>query len=215
MQEPSTTTTLEASLMRFEIIPQEQTPIIPPFTEDVKEYLSKNRLLVDKFLDFCRKHDNAVGLAGNQLSLNGERFMHRIFGLRYGWPHQPNNWMLVVDPVIKEYLGVKRLKQEGCLTWGDYNSVIAERSPAIRVSYYTDRGIFVDDEIIRGFMAQVWQHEVNHLNGVPEEIKAVTNHKKPGEKIKLNLPKPVLDRNMICPCGSGKKFKNCCIKWEN
>lgn len=44
-----------------------------------------------------------------------------------------------------------------------------------------------------------------------------TEHDKQVEQIKNNYKKEhnsKLGRNDPCPCGSGKKFKNCCLKGE-
>ncbi len=206
--------------IRLEIIQHEQTPNLPPFeVSDVKEWIKQKQLLLDKILDLGRKNEeNCIALAANQIGIiGGTRITDRLFVLRNNYPHPNAQWTMVINPIIKEYLGVPRIKAEGCMTWGMGHgfAVIAERYPAICVSYYNVHGDFYDDVVVKGFMAQVWQHEINHLNGVEEEIKDVRDPNDRFKTIPVILPKPILERNMKCPCNSGKKFKNCCIQWEN
>ena len=102
------------------------------------------------------------------------------------------------------YLGYKEAKLEGCLTWIG-KAIVAERFPAVLVGYYDIDGNLVRDKIFKGFDAQIFQHEYNHIEGIPEEI-VDCNYKLPTEK------KP--GRNDKCPCGSGKKYKQCCMIYE-
>jgi peptide deformylase len=49
-----------------------------------------------------------------------------------------------------------------------------------------------------GFNAVVIQHEIDHMDGI-------LNYKRE------HINKPKIGRNDMCPCGSGKKYKKCCI----
>ena len=181
----------------FEIIPDEQTPAVPEI-ENIQEYIQANNAILQEFLENCRWRLNAAGLACNQLSLNGERFMLRAFAYI---DKSDKIWRVAIDPKIDEYIGIKEFKTEGCLTWKD-KIIVALRSRAVKVSYYDLQGNFHENAIYKGFMGQVWQHEVNHLNGIPERI----------EELDFPEPKPIeAQRNDKCPCGSGKKYKQCCL----
>lgn len=195
----------------FSIIPDQQTPITPEIT-DIKQYIGDNLDVLKDFLWFASTCSNAVGLAGNQTAYSDgdstpakiaygkseNRFMHRVFALRN---LKDKSWRLIINPVITEYYGIKELKDEGCLTWKG-KRIIAERSRFVKVSYHDIDGNFFENEIYKGFEAQIWQHEVNHLNGVEERI----------EELSFKLPKEKeVGRNEDCPCGSGKKYKKCCI----
>jgi len=185
----------------FEIIPNEQTPRVPQITSDcenIHDYLVKYLPILQEFLDDCYNRQNAAGLACNQVSLNGERFMVRAFAFKDLFD---KSWQLAIDPVIEEYIGMKEIKCEGCLTWKG-KVIVAERSRAVKVSYVDIKGNVHWSEIHKGFDAQVWQHEVNHLNGVAEQI----------EEWGFPEPKQLdVQRNDKCPCGSGKKYKQCCL----
>ncbi len=183
---------------KFAIIPDEQTPYIPPMEYPIQFAKDNYELLID-FLKFADTFRTAVGLAGNQVSLNGERFMERVFALR---DMRTGIFTIVINPVINEYIGIKEIKIEGCLTWGKAKNIVSERSRAVNVSYYLIDGTYVQNEIHKGFEAQIWQHEINHLNGIAEQVEDYT----------FELPKQKqLSRNDQCTCGSGKKYKNCCM----
>ena len=124
--------------------------------------------------------------------------MIRVFALRNIFSHQ---WSLIVDPIIQEYIGIKEIKSEGCLTWKG-QKILAERYRAVEANYFNMDGMWITSEIHKGFEGQIWQHEINHLNGVPEQV--VSNL----------IPDPApfsVGRNDPCPCGSGKKYKKCCL----
>ena len=183
--------------MKFEIIPNEQTPKIKLVQDkSIVDYIKKHRKELLAFLEYARTRDNAVGLAANQCSIDGKRFMVRAFAIRNMVTHE---WNLIIDPIITEYLGIKEIKGEGCLTW-KHMVIVAERSRRVKVNYYDIDGRYYENEEYRGFAAQIWQHEVNHLNGVKEDV-----------RIYFKEPKPITaGRNEPCPCGSGKKYKKCC-----
>lgn len=188
--------------MNIEIIPNEQTPKTLPFLGDIDTFLNKNHEVLDAFLAFAETCSTAVGLAANQVSIDGDRFMERVFALR---DLKTSQWQLIINPIITEYVGMVETKAEGCLTWKG-QIVVARRNRGVKVSYYTTTGTFVENELHKGFEAQIWQHEINHLNGVEEMIidpnKTASN---------FNIVSGEPERNVICPCGSGKKYKNCCL----
>jgi len=183
---------------KFIVIPNEQTPELDKFPDiSVKEYVDKNKTELIEFLDFASQQETAVGLAGNQVAMDGERFKHRVFALRN---LKDDTWSLIVNPEIIEYIGIEEFKSELCLTWKG-KKIIAQRHRAVKVKYYDFAGNEFT-ETYKGFEAQIWQHEINHLNGVPEQV----------ESIGYPDPKEVdVQRNEPCPCGSGKKYKKCCL----
>jgi len=184
--------------MEFKIIENEQTPFIQLMSDDnVKLFLEKNNENLQSFLEFVKNQENAIGLAANQTSLNGNRFMLRAFAIK---DLKTNQWKLIINPEIIEYVGIKELKSEGCLTWKN-KKIIAERYRAIKTKYFNEKGEKFTNELHVGLNADIWQHEINHLNGVKEYV------------VDLNYPEPKqlkIGRNEICLCGSEKKYKKCC-----
>ena len=185
--------------MKFEIIPNEQTPRLPDIVfADATRYIDMHRTELTDFLKFAETQDTAVGLAANQCSLDGERFTVRAFALR---DMNTKEFSIIIDPHITREIGMKEIKSEGCLTW-KLRKIFAERSRAVEVDYFTMDGEHHTGEIHKGFEGQIWQHESNHLNGVEEEV--VESY--------IPDPRPIqVGRNELCPCGSGLKYKKCCL----
>ena len=63
-------------------------------------------------------------------------------------------------------------------------------------------GRFVLDESTDGLLTAVFQHEVDHFEGITIRDR----QRKP-----IVRTGPKVGRNDPCPCGSGKKFKKCCV----
>jgi peptide deformylase len=180
--------------MKFEIIPDQQTPCVFELIHDFEI----NKEIFKTFLEFAAGHRNAVGLAANQCSLDDERFMQNVFALRN---LKENTWKLIINPKIDKYFGMIEPKLEGCLTWVG-KSILADRYRAINVSYDDIDGNHHINVLLKGFEAQIFQHEINHLNGVKENVVDI-NYKLPQIK--------QIQRNDKCLCGSGKKYKMCCL----
>ncbi len=183
--------------MEFKVIPNEQTPVLQLIQDEfIKDYIETHRESLEAFLEYASTKGNAVGLACNQVALDGDRFEVRAFALG----GRERNWRLVIDPVITKYIGLFDIKVEGCLTWKG-QVIVAARRRAVEVSYYDMDGILHEGEIYKGFEGQIWQHEINHLNGIEEDVRDF-----------FTEPPPItVGRNENCPCGSGKKYKKCCL----
>lgn len=185
--------------MNFTIIADEQTPKVELVNGLVINYINDNLEKLVAFLDYASGKENAVGLAANQVALDGERFNLRVFAIR---SIITRDWSLVINPEISEYLGLVDVKAEGCLTWKG-KVIVAERHRAVKVKYYDMNGQ-IHVGVFSGFAGQIWQHEINHLNGVEEDVVEY-----------FKEPKPIKpERNDPCPCGSGMKFKKCCLKYS-
>lgn len=181
----------------IEVIPNEQTPRVDEVTDDIKTYILHNEKELKELLEFAETQHNAVGLAANQVSFDGYRFMVRAFALRN---LVDLSWSLAINPEIVMQIGIKEMLLEGCLTWRG-QKILAERSRAVSVRYYDEKGE-LHIKIFKGFEGQIWQHEINHLNGVEEKVVPFDTKE----------PKRVTaGRNDRCPCGSGKKYKQCCL----
>ena len=191
--------------MNMQIILNQQTPKVENIS-DVSDWINKNDKLIDAFLGFCfSNNDRAVGLAANQLSVNGERLAAKFFGHKVA-NSKTNEWECIIDPKIISYVGEPIECNERCLTWP--NKVIpVKRYPQILVSYWLRDKTFCNNVVIRDFEAQVWQHETDHLNGIKETLIA-------SDEKTYRRETPKIGRNEICACGSGKKSKRCCLLKE-
>jgi peptide deformylase len=184
--------------MELEIIYDQQTPEAN-WIKNPAEWLLSNQPLIDAYIDFLEFKPTAIGLASNQLSIDGKRCMDRFF---FEENMNTKEWHIIVNPKIIEKIGITDNVVEGCLTWPGKH-IVAKRYRRIMVGYYNADGVY-KEELITKFRSHVWQHEINHLDGVAEDI----------EWMEVEAQNTKYQRNDNCPCGSGKKYKKCCGMFE-
>lgn len=188
----------------FKIITDEQTPKTLEIL-DIKSFVEEKRDLILSFLECAKKKSNAVGLAANQLEIDGERMVERMFCSK-AKKNGDGEWDVFINPKIKEKYGEPQERVEGCLTWPG-KRIVADRYLRIDVEWYNKDGEKKSAEL-NGWEAQVWQHEQDHLDGVQEKLV-------PADYMTIRSEK--IGRNEPCPCGNsinGKpvKYKKCCGK---
>lgn len=139
------------------------------------------------------KHDPpGLGLAANQIGLGIRACtIHPKDKTKYEITH-------MINPVLSDFLLPIVSQSEGCL------SIPGVRLNTTRFEQCTCTWIDFDEgkevtAVFFGLPAIIVQHEVDHLNGITILDRAIKATDKPG-------------RNDPCPCGSGKKYKKCCIK---
>ena len=186
----------------YKVIPSEQTPEVPEL-ESPKDWVLENQDLVKDFLEYAKTKTNAIGLAANQVEKDGDRFMERMFCSR-AKGEGDGEWQVHINPKIVEVYGEKLPRTEGCLTWAN-QKVLANRYLRIDVEWVGLDGAEHSKEL-KGWEAQVWQHEQDHLDGVEEELVSADHFTVRSTKIGRNEP---------CPCGKKNnkkpvKYKKCC-----
>jgi len=175
----------------FKVLTNKQTPKLNEMTLDESlKFINNNKDYLNSFLDHTIGLEKAAGLASNQCGIE-ERFCAC---------YTSEGWKLLVNPIITSKTGDIVIKEEGCLSWPN-KYILAKRYKDIEVEYCTLNGEYVTENY-SGWSAQVIQHEVDHLNGVAEEV-----IERDYKTIKREEPK--LGRNDPCHCGSGKKYKKC------
>lgn len=186
----------------IEIILEKQTPKVPDLNEPPQVWIKTNKPMLLEVLTFVSKIENAVGMAANQLNWKGSRLMQKFFVRRLGnAPKSPCE--VVIDPTVIERYGEPVTELEGCLSWPG-KTILAKRHLKIKVSYWTIDGQYIENEILERFNAQVWQHEMDHLDGIEENVQK--------ELKPFVRETPKVGRNDACPCGSNLKYKKCCCK---
>ena len=157
------------------------------FVEDVNFFANNNPYL------------RLAGLAANQLQKDGKRLDVRLCFILID-----NHLHAAVNPVIKEKFGPTYRSKEGCLTWPN-QKIVAIRHTGVEVDFIDiTGGLTPVNRRVEGAEAIIWQHEVDHLDGVTEEFVV--------KLAKKDTPGP----NDPCICGkkdaNGKiqKFKKCC-----
>ena len=174
-----------------------ETGLSPIFNEQTPEVLPWTHTNSIEVMDFCNyllfyakfcPHLSLAGLAANQLQKNEKRINSNVCVIK-----NKGDWIIAINPMIIGLSGATFTSREGCLTWPK-KEIIAIRHEIVQVSYYdlTGEPISLTAD---GFEAIVWQHEINHLSGIEENIAD---------------PECKINPNSKCECGSGQKFKKCC-----
>lgn len=191
----------------IKIIKNEHTPKATEIVKSPLEFIEVNRDIFNAIGMFLKESDNrrAVGLAANQISCNNDRLNHRFFLIKQNLASESTGFDIIFNPEIVEHRGTLVRKHEGCLTW-EGKLVSVDRYPFIVVNYNDMAGTRHENVAITGFEAQVWQHEVDHLNGIKENLIDVSEASKDTNT--------KIGRNDMCPCGSGKKYKKCCHLYD-
>ena len=156
------------------------------------------------------RYFGGIGLSANQLGMP-----YRVFVME-GSPG-----FICFNPRISAFAGDEVQLDEGCLSYpGD--GIHTTRYKHIHITTaQEDSGWYFsgvenvgegkgsweagnkDDEQLRLLETICVQHEIDHLNGI-----TIHNRESKPEPI---VSKKVPGRNEKCPCGSGKKFKKCCM----
>jgi peptide deformylase len=133
--------------------------------------------------------NNGIGLAATQVGHSRRIFVMCISG----------RTRLCFNPEITESGTVFADYDEGCLSFlGDQCTIT--RPDWVRVRYQDPSGAVTEDTLV-ALEARCFQHELDHLDGIPVDVV------KQGTRSVTEGP----GRNDPCPCGSGKKFKKCCM----
>tara|TARA_B110001454_G_scaffold180295_1_gene173857 strand:+ start:48 stop:641 length:594 start_codon:yes stop_codon:yes gene_type:complete len=164
-----------------------------------------------ELLEILVKRKDGIGLAANQVGINASVAVVNV--------REP---IILINPEIVE-VSEEIPYYEGCLSFKGksiqtkrYKNIIITTEQEEGELYFSGvenpsdgKGSWEEssdkkqDEELRLLEAICIQHEIDHLNGMTimdrKMISTVINTAKIG-------------RNEPCPCGSGKKYKKCCIK---
>lgn len=137
--------------------------------------------------------EEGFGLTANQIGVNKRVAFIQYAGKEY---RLLNTKIVETGPTVVIY-------NEGCLSL-----------PGKTVNTERFHTITIEDEILGrmqltmakdGLLPAIFQHEIDHMNG-----KTIFDRKR--LPIRRNGQK--IGRNQLCPCGSGKKYKKCCLNAE-
>ena len=105
----------EKEEIMFDVILEEQTPLVQEI-ENPKEWIESNKKLINSFLEYAKTKTNAIGLAANQISKGGERFMERIFCSR-AKGDSDGPWKVYINPKIVKIYGTKQSQYQYTLRY--------------------------------------------------------------------------------------------------
>ena len=129
-------------------------PRLKKVSAPVTEFDERLRRLAARMLELMREA-KGVGLAAPQVGENVRLFVVNA-------TQEPGDDRIYVNPELGEMEGAEEL-EEGCLSLPGIH-VNVNRATQARM-----RAVDLDgkpiEEVATGFMARVWQHEFDHLNG--------------------------------------------------
>ena len=167
--------------------------------------------IATELLEIMVKRKDAIGLAANQVGIDAAVAVVNV--------REP---IILINPVVIDVWN-EIPYYESCLSFKGkrvntkrYKNVVITTEQEESKLYFSGvpnssdgRGSWEEDsskkqdEELRLLEAICVQHEIDHLNGMTimdrKMISTVINTAKTG-------------RNEPCPCGSGKKYKKCCLK---
>ena len=188
---------------------KEDNPVINKKLKEVS--IEEGLKIATELLEIMVKRKDAIGLAANQVGIDAAVAVVNV--------REP---IILINPVVIDVWN-EIPYYESCLSFKGkrvntkrYKNVVITTEQEESKLYFSGvpnssdgRGSWEEDsskkqdEELRLLEAICVQHEIDHLNGMTimdrKMISTVINTAKTG-------------RNEPCPCGSGKKYKKCCLK---
>lgn len=109
---------------------------------------------------------NGVGIAAPQIGINRNVIWVQRYDKGIIRPYE-----VYFNPTIISYSGTNMQRQDGCLSvprtaqWPP-SIAFSFRYPTVEVAYYLIDGTRVQETITDAFTAHIFQHEIDHLNGI-------------------------------------------------
>jgi len=156
-------------------------PKILTINNKKEEQFLRDKTVAFEFSDFTRKElkalvqtmrltmkkANGVGLSANQIGLNSNMFVAEY----------DNKFYAIFNPTITQSSAETETVEEGCL------SIPGQYGPVARARRITLVGQNIEKRKLkiraRGFLAKIFQHEIDHLNGILFIDKATAIYKIP------------------------------------
>jgi peptide deformylase len=129
-------------------------PRLKKMSEPVTQFDERLRALAGRMFELMREA-KGVGLAAPQVGENVRVFVMNA-------TQEPGGDRVYVNPVLSDFDGEEEA-EEGCLSLPGIH-VNVNRGKQVRMRAQNLEGQPID-EVATGFMARVWQHEFDHLNG--------------------------------------------------
>ena len=142
--------------------------------------------------EIARNKPIAVGMSANQIGLPYRVAVIQVKG----------DPIILINPEITSKENPIKATNEGCLSYPGQEKKVPRYGKIIL--------IHADGTMIRDTANSSWderletiaiQHEIDHMNG----ITIMDSGLKPVKR------QSIAGRNAPCPCGSGKKYKKCCL----
>jgi peptide deformylase len=178
------------------ILRQKSTPV-----ESVKEA----KEIIAKLEEVLSRTDNGLGLAAVQIGIPKQVGVIDWQGKKF----------YLINPEVIEAEGETIFVNEGCLSFPNtyldtkrykdftIKNQVIEEDEFIEETHYFYYSPDASEPGNNGLQAIAVQHEIDHFNG-----KLIIDHRITRTPI---VAQRKVGRNDPCPCGSGKKYKKCCM----
>ncbi len=156
------------------------------------------------------KRKDAIGLAANQVGIDAQVAVVNV--------REP---LILINPEITDQFD-EITHYEGCLSFPKkgvytkrFRNVVVKTEQAESGWYFSgdetadgvkgswEKSKIEKDNELRLLEVVAVQHEIDHLNGITIHDNATP--------LQPHVAEKKIGRNEKCPCGSGKKYKKCCI----
>ena len=188
---------------------QNNNPLINKKAKEVS--VEEGLAIAEELFQILNKRGDGIGLAANQVGIDAQVAVVNVI--------EP---LVLINPkIIHKEFPIDYF--EGCLSYPKkgtpttrYRDVIIQTAQSESGWYFSgvestqeakgswEQDNKKEDQEKRLLEAICVQHEIDHLNGI-------TIHNREN-KSKPIISEKKIGRNDPCPCGSGKKYKKCCLK---
>lgn len=188
---------------------QEHNPLINKKLRNVS--VEEGMKIATELFEILNERGDGIGLAANQVGIDANVAVVNV--------REP---LILINPVIKEQWDEVDY-YEGCLSWPKkgvhtkrFKNVIVKTEQSESEWYFSGVETTMEgkgqweqegkkqEQEDRLLEAICVQHEIDHLNGISCIDKEV--------KLEPIVMDKKVGRNDPCPCGSGKKYKKCCLR---
>ena len=170
---------------------KEDNPLIQKTLRKVS--VEEGYKVATELFEILNKRNNGIGLAANQVGIDAN-----VAVLNVREPIVLINPKIVrKEEEIRYYEGCLSFPKKGCHT---------KRYKVIEVKTDNNESNMTfgaGDTELDLLESVCVQHEIDHLNGMRILDRA--------QQLTIRREKPKIGRNELCHCGSGKKYKRCCI----
>ena len=137
-------------------------PVLREEAKAVETGYPQIKTLVDNMFETMNRADG-VGLAAPQVGISIRLFVIDADGIAKTYPECKDFKRVMINPVITGRSDETVALEEGCLSFPGIHEKVM-RPVGIQVEYM-DENFEKHDEHLKGFVARIVQHEIDHLNG--------------------------------------------------
>ncbi len=137
-------------------------PVLRRKAKPVTRFDDALQTLIDDMVETMRQAPG-VGLAAPQVGIS-DRLIVVEYPVNDEEEDAPKKLFVVVNPEIKQMSEEKEMGIEGCLSLPGLQGEV-ERALAVRVTGKTRRGQPIKIKA-QGWLARIFQHEIDHLEGI-------------------------------------------------